>query len=376
VDLLEYQGKQVFRAFGIAIPDGKPAKSPAKARDVAEKLGGRVVVKAQVRVGGRGKAGGVKLADTPQHAEEAASQILGMDIKGHVVREVLIERAGEIAAEYYVSFMLDRSAKKYLGMCSSKGGMDIEQVAQQEPEYLAKVHVDPLVGFRPFHATQMTSGGRIPREHARAVGDFLNKLYNAFTGSDAMLVEVNPLVIDGEGNAIALDAKVSLDENAAYRHPDFAKYVDTRALPKQERKAKELGRGIHSVRIPPGQAKYVTCVRGSLRDIVVDLRIGSPTFGEHRVNVLDADSGRSVYVPEGGGHGFLALSDDACICYVVSTTYVPGTQIDVNPLDPDLDLPWDCPQPPLISDKDAKAPTVAEAVRAGMLPRFDKAGTS
>ncbi|MFA3879445.1 dTDP-4-dehydrorhamnose 3,5-epimerase family protein [Streptomyces sp. MMCC 100] len=134
-------------------------------------------------------------------------------------------------------------------------------------------------------------------------------------------------------------------------------------------------RGIHSVRIPPGQAKYVTCVRGALRDIVVDLRIGSPTFGEHRVNVLDADSGRSVYVPEGVGHGFLALTDDACICYVVSTTYVPGTQIDINPLDPELDLPWDCPQTPLISDKDAKAPTVAEAVRAGMLPRFDKAGT-
>jgi NDP-hexose 5-epimerase len=134
-------------------------------------------------------------------------------------------------------------------------------------------------------------------------------------------------------------------------------------------------RGIHSVRIPPGQAKYVTCVRGALRDIVVDLRIGSPTFGEHRVNVLDADSGGSVYVPEGVGHGFLALTDDACICYVVSTTYVPGTQIDINPLDPELDLPWDCQETPLISDKDAKAPTVAEAVRAGMLPRFDKAGT-
>ncbi|MER6834366.1 dTDP-4-dehydrorhamnose 3,5-epimerase family protein [Streptomyces cellulosae] len=134
-------------------------------------------------------------------------------------------------------------------------------------------------------------------------------------------------------------------------------------------------RGIHSVRIPPGQAKYVTCVRGALRDIVVDLRIGSPTFGEHRVNVLDADSGRSVYVPEGVGHGFLALTDDACICYVVSSTHVPGTQIDINPLDPDLGLPWDCPEPPLISDKDAKAPTVAEAVRAGLLPRFDKAGT-
>ncbi|MET7985072.1 MULTISPECIES: dTDP-4-dehydrorhamnose 3,5-epimerase [unclassified Streptomyces] len=134
-------------------------------------------------------------------------------------------------------------------------------------------------------------------------------------------------------------------------------------------------RGIHSVLIPPGQAKVVTCVRGALRDIVVDLRIGSPTFGEHHVNELTADSGRSVYVPEGVGHGFLALSDDACICYVVSTTYVPGTQIDVNPLDPELDLPWNCPDTPLISDKDAKAPTVAEAVRAGLLPRFSKAGT-
>jgi NDP-hexose 3,5-(Or5-) epimerase len=129
-------------------------------------------------------------------------------------------------------------------------------------------------------------------------------------------------------------------------------------------------RGIHSVRIPPGQAKFVTCVRGVLRDIVVDLRIGSPTFGRHQVNELDADSGRSVYVPEGVGHGFLALTDDACICYVVSSTYVPGTQIDINPLDPDLGLPWNCPETPLISEKDAKAPTVAEAVAAGILPVF------
>ncbi|MEV0557041.1 dTDP-4-dehydrorhamnose 3,5-epimerase [Streptomyces sp. NPDC050597] len=134
-------------------------------------------------------------------------------------------------------------------------------------------------------------------------------------------------------------------------------------------------RGIHSVSIPPGQAKYVTCVRGVLRDIVVDLRIGSPAFMKHQVNELDADSGRSVYVPEGVGHGFLALTDDACICYVVSSTYVPGTQIDINPLDPELDLPWDCPEIPLISDKDAKAPTVAEARAAGVLPRFGSTAT-
>lgn len=134
-------------------------------------------------------------------------------------------------------------------------------------------------------------------------------------------------------------------------------------------------RGIHSVSIPPGQAKYVTCVRGTLRDIVVDLRIGSPAFGRHEANELDAASGRAVYVPPGVGHGFLALTDDACICYVLSTTYVPGTQIDVNPLDPDLGLPWGCTEPPLVSAKDAKAPTVAEAVRQGLLPHFTKAGT-
>ncbi|MFG2296198.1 dTDP-4-dehydrorhamnose 3,5-epimerase family protein [Streptomyces sp. NPDC048603] len=132
-------------------------------------------------------------------------------------------------------------------------------------------------------------------------------------------------------------------------------------------------RGIHSVSIPPGQAKLVTCVRGALRDIVVDLRVGSPTFGRHQVSELDAASGRSVYVPEGVGHGFLALTDDACICYVVSSTFVPGTQIDINPLDPDLDLPWNCPSEPLISEKDANAPSVAEALAAGILSGFPRA---
>lgn len=132
-------------------------------------------------------------------------------------------------------------------------------------------------------------------------------------------------------------------------------------------------RGIHSVSIPPGQAKFITCVRGVLRDIVVDLRLGSPTFGRHLMTELDAASGRSVYVPEGVGHGFLALTDDACICYVVSSTYVPGTQIDINPFDPDLDLPWNCAGTPLLSDKDAKAPTLAEALAAGVLPPFQGA---
>ncbi|MGZ4241230.1 MAG: ADP-forming succinate--CoA ligase subunit beta [Actinomycetota bacterium] len=243
MDLTEYQGKQVFREFGIPVPEGKAATSAAAAQKVAEKLGGTVVVKAQVKVGGRGKAGGVKLAKTPREAHDVAKQIIGMDIKGHKVRQVLIERAGDIAAEYYASFMLDRGAKAYLGMCSAKGGMDIEQVAGEEPEYLARVHIDPLVGLRPFHLNQMMTFGKIPREHQKAVGGLLEKLYRCFVGADASLVEVNPLVMTSGGDAVALDSKVSLDENALYRHPDFSKLVDARDLPKQERAAKELGLG-------------------------------------------------------------------------------------------------------------------------------------
>jgi len=243
MDLTEYQGKQVFREFGIPVPDGKPASGPAKAQQIAEKLGGTVVVKAQVKVGGRGKAGGVKLAQTPAETAEVAKQIIGMDIKGHKVRQVLVERAGDIAAEYYASFMLDRGAKAYLGMCSAKGGMDIEQVAAEEPDYLAKVHIDPLVGIKQFHLNEMMSFGKIPREHQKAVGGLLEKLFRCFVGADAALVEVNPLVMTSAGDAIALDAKVSLDENALYRHPEFTKLVDNRDLPKQERAAKDLGLG-------------------------------------------------------------------------------------------------------------------------------------
>src|SRR6266568_252973 len=243
MDLTEYQGKQVFREFGIPVPEGKPASGPAKAQQIAEKLGGTVVVKAQVKVGGRGKAGGVKLAKTPEETADVAKQIIGMDIKGHKVRQVLIERAGDIAAEYYASFMLDRGAKAYLGMCSAKGGMDIEQVAAEEPDFLAKVHIDPLVGLKQFHLNEMTTFGKIPREHQKAVGGLLEKLYRCFVGADAALVEVNPLVMTSAGDAIALDAKVSLDENALYRHPEFAKLVDNRDLSKQERMAKDLGLG-------------------------------------------------------------------------------------------------------------------------------------
>jgi len=166
-----------------------------------------------------------------------------MDIKGHKVREVLIERAGDIASEFYASFMLDRGAKSYLGMCSVKGGMDIEQVAAEEPDYLARVHVDPLVGLKPTHVRGMLFGGKIPASAHKAVGALLEKLYACFVGADASLVEVNPLVMTSAGDAIALDAKVSLDENALFRHPELEKFRDLRGLPKQERLAKEKGVG-------------------------------------------------------------------------------------------------------------------------------------
>jgi succinyl-CoA synthetase beta subunit len=243
MDLTEAQGKTVFASFGIPVPEGKVATTPTRARQIAERFGGTVVVKAQVKVGGRGKAGGVKLAHSPEETQEVASQILGMDIRGHKVRQVLIERAGDIAAEFYASFMLDRGAKAYLGMCSAKGGVDIEQVAAEEPDYLARVHIDPLVGIKPSHIRRMLFGGRIPAEHHKAVGGLLEKLFHCFVGGDCALAEVNPLVVTSAGDAVALDAKVSLDENALYRHPDFEKLRDLKGLPKQERMAKEKGVG-------------------------------------------------------------------------------------------------------------------------------------
>jgi succinyl-CoA synthetase beta subunit len=243
VDLLEHQGKKIFAAFGVPVPEGKAVKSVKSAEKAAEKLGLPVVVKAQVRVGGRGKAGGVKLAKTAAEVTEHSTAILGMDIKGHKVRELLIEKAGDIREEYYLSFMLDRGAKKYLGMCSVKGGMDIEAVAEEQPDYLAKVHIDPLVGLQPSHVRALLFGGKIPAENHKSVGALISKLYECFLSTDADLVEVNPLVIMADGSAVALDAKVTLDENAAFRQYWIEKFKDLKALPKQERKAKEAGLG-------------------------------------------------------------------------------------------------------------------------------------
>jgi succinyl-CoA synthetase beta subunit len=241
MDLFEYQGKELLRKFDVPVPEGRVAETPEDAAEAAKGLGGKVVVKAQVQVGGRGKAGGIKLASSPEEAKEVASQILGMDIKGHTVKRVLVERAGDIKSEYYFSFLLDRSERKFLGMMSAKGGVDIEEVADTDPDAIARVHVDPLAGISDFHARRLVFGSKIDPEARKEAIAMIPKLYRAFVELDASLVEINPMILTGEGRVVALDAKVSLDESASYRHPNFDELKSAHDIPEQERFAKERG---------------------------------------------------------------------------------------------------------------------------------------
>jgi succinyl-CoA synthetase beta subunit len=241
VDLFEYQGKELLRKFEVPVPEGRVATTPDEAYEAAKGLGGKVVVKAQVQVGGRGKAGGIKVAESPDEARARAGDILGMDIKGHTVKRVLVERAGEIKSEYYLSFLLDRSERKFLGMMSAKGGIDIEEVADTDPDAIARVHVDPLLGISDFHARTLVFGAGIDKDARKEAIEIIPKIYKAFVGLDASLVEVNPLVLMGSGRVVALDAKVSLDDSADYRHPFFAELKSAHEVPEQERLAKEKG---------------------------------------------------------------------------------------------------------------------------------------
>jgi succinyl-CoA synthetase beta subunit len=241
MDLFEFQGKELFARWGIPIPEGMVASSAEEAAKAAESLGGSVVVKAQVQVGGRGKAGGIKLAGGPNAAFEAASAIIGIDIKGHVVERVLVERASEVKAEYYASVLLDRSAKKYLFLVSSKGGMDIEEVAATEPEAIARVHVDPLLGLNDFQVRQLVFNSGLDPGARKGAMALLPKLFKMFIEADATLVEVNPMILVASGEVIALDAKVSLDDSALFRHREFESLREVVATDPQERMAKERG---------------------------------------------------------------------------------------------------------------------------------------
>jgi succinyl-CoA synthetase beta subunit len=242
VDLYEYQGKQLFARFGIPVSDGRLATTPEEARAAAEEIGGPVVVKAQVLTGGRGKAGGVKLAKDPAEAEARAHDILGLDINGHIVRRIWIEQASDIAKEYYLSITFDRGTKQPLFMLTTEGGVEIEQVAEENPEALSRLHVDPLEGFQPYQARRLIYGAGIedPGEQKQLLS-IIEQLYECFVESDAMLTEINPLIVTPDGEVRALDSKFTVDDSALFRHPDIAEMRDVEAADPHERLAREKG---------------------------------------------------------------------------------------------------------------------------------------
>jgi succinyl-CoA synthetase beta subunit len=241
MDLLEYQGKLLFAKRGVPVPDGRHATSVPEAVEAAEELGYPVVVKAQVQIGGRGKAGGIKLAEDRAGVEEHAEAILGMDIRGLTVHELYVERASEIDEEYYAAIVFDRGAGKPMAMLSRMGGMEVEAIAERDPTAMVKLHVDPLLGFQDFHGRRLAFEAGIAADVIRPVGAMLAKLYETFVAEDAMLVEVNPLLVTEKREVVALDAKVTLDDSALYRHPDSAEFRNISAEDPQERLAKERG---------------------------------------------------------------------------------------------------------------------------------------
>lgn len=242
MNLNEYQAKRLFSQHGVPIPKGKVATTPTEARDIARELGGKVVIKALVLTGGRGKAGGVKLAQTPDQAEEVASQILGLNIKGFTVHKVLVdEQAPGINQEIYLAVLIDRAAGLPMLMASAAGGMDIEQVARETPEKLHKIHIDPFLGLRGYQTTQVAAAMELPQELWREFHNIATGLYNCFQANDASLVEVNPLVITGQNKLMALDGKVTVDDNGLIRHPELAELRDLDEETPAEREARVAG---------------------------------------------------------------------------------------------------------------------------------------
>lgn len=241
MNLHEYQSKYRFAEFGIPIPQGKVAHSPQEAYEIAQELGATVVVKAQVLTGGRGKAGGVKVAATPDEAQTHADAILGMDIKGHKVLKVLLDPASDIKAEIYLGVTNDRAARKPLIMASAEGGVDIEEVNRVAPDKIIREHIDPFLGLRDYQVRNLAYGIDLPRELWKQFGQIAKGLYTCYSESDATLAEINPLIIDDKGKLLAVDGKMSLDDNALFRHPDLAEMRDTSAEPAAETEARAAG---------------------------------------------------------------------------------------------------------------------------------------
>jgi len=241
VKLHEYQSKRLFAAHGVPIPDGDVAATPDEARRIAEKLGGRVVVKSQVLVGGRGKAGGIKLAQTPDEAHKLAQEILGMEIKGLPVRKVLLDEAADIQQEIYLGIVIDRAARRPVMMASSEGGVEIEEVARTNPGAIKKVAIDPFLGLRGYQTMELFKGIGLADEHRRAFDRIARGLYEAFVACDASLAEINPLIVTAGGDLLAVDGKMVLDDNGLFRHPDLAEKRDLDEETETEREAREAG---------------------------------------------------------------------------------------------------------------------------------------
>ena len=298
MDLYEYQARDLFAAHGVPVLPGSVASTPEEAKTAAEQIGNQVVVKAQVKVGGCGKAGGVKLAQTPDEAKEKAEAILGLDIKGHITRRVLVAEASDIASEYYFSFLLDRSNRTFLAMASSEGGMEIEQLAVERPEALAKIPVDSIAGVDKAKALEILKAGNFPADIIDEAADVVVKLWETFVSEDATLVEVNPLVRDPQDKIIALDGKVTLDENADFRQPGHEALVDKDAENPLEAKAK--AKNLNYVKLD-GQVGIIGNGAGlvmSTLDVVA--YAGEKHGGVKPANFLDIGGGASAEVMAAG----------------------------------------------------------------------------
>jgi succinyl-CoA synthetase beta subunit len=306
LDLFEYQARDLFEAHQIPVLAGAVATTPDQAHAAAAKIGGKVVVKAQVKVGGRGKAGGVKLAENPDDAKEKASAILGMDIKGHTVHKVMIAQAAPIDSEYYLAILLDRANRNFLVMASVAGGMEIEEVAHKTPEKLAKVGINPNIGIDKAKALEIAKGGQFPADVIDQVADVLVKLWQAFIKEDATLMEINPLVKTSDGKVIALDGKVTLDDNSTFRHPDHEQLIDHASTNPLEKLAKE--KDLNYVKLE-GQVGIIGNGAGLVMSTLDVVAYAGEKYGVKPANFLDIGGGASAEVMANGLSIILGDSD-------------------------------------------------------------------
>lgn len=297
MDLFEYQARDLFESHQIPVLAGAVATTPEEAESIAVKIGGKVVVKAQVKIGGRGKAGGVKLAENASDAKEKAKAILGMDIKGHIVKKVMIAQAAPIESEYYLAILLDRANRNFLVMASVAGGMEIEEVAHKTPEKLARVGIDPNKGIDKSQAIEIIKAGQFPSQVVDQVADVLIKLWEAFVKEDATLMEINPLVKSSDGKIIALDGKVTLDDNSSFRHPDHESLIDHGSTNPLEELAK--GKDLNYVKLD-GQVGIIGNGAGLVMSTLDVVAYAGEKYGVKPANFLDIGGGASAEVMANG----------------------------------------------------------------------------